>query len=467
MRHKLLPALMLCLSAGIWGVSCNDDVSGIGGSLAEGEIGITVDSAFTVSGSPVYVPEFDARSGTLLLGNLKCPEYGTLESSFVARLMPASSLDVPDTITEQQVDSMKLKLHYRKGAFTGDSITPMQLKVFRLTRQLPSDIKSSFDPKGYYDSSAPLGVKSYAATALGMKDSLLNRDNYGHIQVRLPLALAREIFKAYRTNPEVFQWPSEFAKYFPGIYVQNSFGSGNVVNITVAEIATYYRTHKMVTEVVDGVGVNKYVVARDSVTLLSTAPEVLSSNVLRYNPSPAVKSLAENGEALITAPGGYMTRISFPAQAILDRYWKSDFNLAVINNLVFTVPAEEISNSYGITPPPYLLMVKTKDLDSFFAENRTPDSKSSFWATYDTATKQYTFTSMREYIVGLMKKGASVEPEDADFTILAVNIVNSELVNNQGTIVTKCVPFLLRPAMCRLNLDEAKVKFTFSSQYIP
>lgn len=467
MRLRLLPIAALCMAAGLWSTSCQDETSIIGGTLTDGEINITVDSSFTITGESLYVPEFDARSGTLLLGNLECPEYGKLKSSFVARLMPATSLDVADSITALDVDSMKLKLSFQKGAFTGDSIAPMQLKVFRLTKQLPSDILSSFNPKGYYDPSSPLAVKNYSLTALGMKDTLINVDRYGHIAMNLPLQLARDIFTAYRTNPSVFQWPDEFAKYFAGIYVENSFGTGNIVNLTVGEVCTYYHYNKMVTQIVDGVAKPKYVNVADSVTLISTAPEVLSSNIINFTPSATLTSLAASGKALISAPCGYMTKIKFPAQKILDKYWSSDFNLAVINNLVLSIPAEKISNDYGINPPPYLLLIKTSELEEFFAQNKVPDNSSSFWGSYDSETETYTFTTMRQYIVDLMLAGKDVDPADEDFTIMAVNIVNSQLVNNQGTIVTKCVPYLLKPSMCRLDLDKAKVKFTFSSQYIP
>jgi len=467
MRKRLLPLAVICLAAGLGISSCEDETSVIGGSLVTDEVSISVDSSFTVTGAPEYLSEFDARSGNLLLGSLKCPEYGELKSSFVARLMPAVSLDVADSITALDVDSMKIKFSYRRNAFTGDSLAPMQLKVYQLTKQIPSDISSSFNPTGYFNPSAPLGVKNYAATALGMRDSLFLNDSYGHIAVKLPLQLGRDIFSAYRTNPSIFQWPQEFAKYFPGIYVESSFGSGCVLNITVAEIATYYHYNIKKAEIVDGVSHTVDVVTTDSVTLLSTAPETLSSNILRFTPSASIKSLADSGIPIVSAPVGYVTKIKFPAQQILDKYWSSDFNLAVINNLVFSVPATTINNDYGILPPPYLLMVKSSELHDFFAQNKVPDSKTSFWGSYDSDAGIYTFSTMRQYIVDLMLAGKSVAAEDEEFTIVPVNIVNSELANDQGTIVTKCVPYILRPAVCRLDLDNAKVKFTFSSQLIP
>lgn len=463
MRNKtLLTLLMSVILAGFF--ACNDDAGTIGGSLASGEVNIAVDSVFTVTGRSEAIPDFDARSGSLLIGKVSCPEFGDLSCSFVSQLMPAMAMDVNDTITVNAVDSMVLKLNYQRKAFTGDSLAPQQLKVYALKKQLPAGIKSDFDPTGYYDNSSLLGQKNYTTSALGMNDTVFLKDKYGHINVKMPLQLARDFFTAYRERKEIFAWPSTFSGYFPGIYVESSFGSGCIVNITVAEMSTYYHYNKMVTVVEDGTAHKREVEAKDSVTLFSTAPEVLSSNIMRVRISDYLRRLESDGKALIVVPGGYRTRLTFPAQAILDRYWKSDYNLAVINNLVLTLPAKKIRNDYGINPPPYLLLVKTSELENFFANNKIPDNKTSFWAGYSATTGDYTFTSMREYIVELMKKG-EVSPEDADFTIVPVNI-STETNIYKEVVVTRCTPFMQYPAMCELDLSSAKVKFTYSVQRI-
>lgn len=464
MRNKFL--LTILLAAVLTGFfACDDEAGTIGGSLASGEVRIAVDSLFTVTGESEYTPEFDARSNTLLVGKLRCPEFGDITSAFVSQLMPAMGMDVNDSITVNRVDSMVLKLNYKRGAFTGDSLAPQQLRVFALNKRLPSDISSDFDPSGYYDPSSPLGLKNYTASALGMNDTVFLKDQYGHINVKMPLKLAREFFTAYREKPEIFQWPSTFANYFPGLYVENTFGSGCIVNITVAEMATYYHYNKSVAVVEDGVVVYRDREVKDSVTLFSTAPEVLSSNIINVRISDLLKSKAAAGKALVVSPCGYRTRIKFPAQAILDKYWSSDFNLAVINNLMFTLPVNKIKNDYGINPPPYLLLIKSSELDEFFASNKVPDGKTSFWAGYSSTTGEYVFTSMREYIVDLMKKGGTVSEEDASFTIVPVMISTENDIYSQ-TVVTKCTPFVQRPVMCELDLDGAKVKFTYSIQKI-
>ena len=120
------------LSAGML-VSCQDDVSGMGGSLVSGEVTITVDSIQTaLECESVYYDSFDGRNSTKLLGRISVPEYGSLECSFVSQMMSATKMNIPDSIGVEDLDSMRLVLSVPRGSLTGDSLAPQQLKVFRL-----------------------------------------------------------------------------------------------------------------------------------------------------------------------------------------------------------------------------------------------------------------------------------------------------------------------------------------------
>lgn len=443
--------------------SCNED-STIGSSLSRGEVTIEVDSIFSVTGKSSLSPELDSKTITQLIGRLSVPEYGDLHCTFVSQLMPAAAMDIPDSITSEMVDSIRLRFRLSNGAFTGDSLAPQKLQVFRLNKQLPSDITNSFDPAGYYDATSILGEKSYTASALGMLDTVYKTQSRS-IWVNMPKKFALDVFDAYRNNPDIFSWPDKFIEYFPGLYVEQSFGRGLVVNITNTEMITYYHHRGKTTVVEDGVAVSKDTTIVDSATLFSVSPEIISSNNIRMRIADSLKQRIDNSEPILISPCGYNVEINFPAQEILNRYWSSGFNLAVINNLTLSIPVDEIKNDYGITPPPYLLLVKTKDLENFFANNEIPDDKESFWATYDSTTRRYTFTSMRDYIVELMRNGSEVAPEDTQFTIVPVSI-STETTTSQSAVVSDCSPYIAHPAMCKLKLDEAKVKFTFSKQVI-
>lgn len=476
--------------------ACQNETPTVGSSLAAGEVHIALDSLIwdgnshwiyrgedstlvtcpKLQRSTDYDVSVDSRSTTNLIGRLSVPEYGDLNCSFVSRLMCAKSLAIPDSIPLEQVDSMSLILSVPRGELTGDSLAPQQLRVFRLTESLPIDIDNTFDPTGYYNPDEPLGSKSYTLSALGMSDSIYSKLSYINVEIPMTREMAQSTVKAYRDNPETFQWPQSFEKYFHGIYVEPSFGRGCVANIAATNFVIFYNYNTVqtvtTTDTTYTEGVNKAV----AVGVFESSPIVLSSNNITYKPSDYLRSLADQGESIITSPGGYRVKLQFPGRQLVDIYRQSQSKLSVVANLTFSIPAEEIPNDYGLTPPPYLLMVKTSKLDEFLASNSLPDNKNSFYATYDSTNRRYAFSSMRSYIVDLIENG--VNDEDLDFTIIPVNLTlesnsssSSSYYNYYGYSsgsttysVTKCTPYILKPTMCRLLLDKAQTVFTYSSQ---
>ncbi len=457
--------LLTCAAA----TSCNEDeTSNIGSSLTQGEVTITVDStAFDLNAYPVYRQRYDTRSTVNLLGRLEVPEYGSLSCSFVSQLLPAAALAIPDSITESHVDSMKMVIQVPRGSLTGDSLAPQQLRVFRLNRQLPSDISNQFDPTGYYDPATPIGTRSYTLSAIAASDSLFTKATAIPISVTLPREEAVTTYRAYRDRPEIFQWPTEFAKFMPGIYVEQNFGRGCVANISKSFFLLYWHYHIQRNVMIDSVSTPKWVLMKDSVAVFTTAPEVLSSNNITYTPSEVLEQRTANGESIITTPGGYEARITFPAQAILNRYHAQDFNMAVINGLSMSLPAAAIPNDFNIGVAPYLLMVKTSEIDDFFANGRKPDDKTSFYATYDSSKGSYEFKNMRQYMLDLVAKG-KVDETDTDFTLMPVYLTieyeKSQYSSTVLTYVTSCTPYIYAPTMTRLYTDRAMICFTFSQQ---
>ena len=110
MKSTLLSLPFAAFALASLAVACDDDENKIGPSLSTGEVNITIDSlTFDLHATPIDQKDFDARSGNLLLGNLNVPEYGDLNCSFVTRLMCASGLNVPDSLSApDRVDSARL-----------------------------------------------------------------------------------------------------------------------------------------------------------------------------------------------------------------------------------------------------------------------------------------------------------------------------------------------------------------------
>ena len=144
MNKKLISCLTVALATvSLFFTACDDDTSGIGNSISSSEISINVDSlAYNLHASTIQAPVLESRSAYTLIGSVKVPEYGSLSCSYVTQFLPSETLNIPDSISSADIDSVKMILTVPKRYITGDSLAPQQLKVYSLIKQLPSDISS-------------------------------------------------------------------------------------------------------------------------------------------------------------------------------------------------------------------------------------------------------------------------------------------------------------------------------------
>lgn len=451
--------------------ACTDDTIGV--SITDGVSSIIEDSSFVLTGHSVRNDRVQMRTSTKMLGTLRADGFGDLTAEAVTSWMPAMSIDTAGTKAEW-IDScrLKLRLPYRNG-FTGDSLAPMRLNVYRLNRNLPSPIYSDFDPTGYYDSSDLLASESYSPTSGWMEvatsyvSSTLEYDTVRVISVPMPVELGRELFNIYKNDPAKFASPKAFADVFPGIYITNSYGSGHVVNIKATELDVYYRQYVQLSDTTDTI-----YPARCQSYLAST-PEVVSDNIIRFNIDDAITSMINQGAAMIVAPAGYEVEVRFPIQDIIDKY-KANIagSQSVINTLTLTLPVSVPETQYNITPPTYLLMVKSSKKDTFINGDSLTNNKDSFYAIYNAANKEYIFTGLRDYIINIINnQGGIATEEDINFTITPVDVTtysysSSYYYGSTTSAVTKISPMISRPAIARLLLDQAKIKITYSKQIV-
>ena len=453
--------------------ACQDENTTIGSVIASGEVEITIDTFyFDLNGKAIRLENFDSKTGNLMIGNIQSQEYGSLNCSFVTRLMCAAKLEVDDSLFyADRVDSCKLVLGAERKGIIGDSLAPQRLTVYKLTKQLPGDITNNFDPEGFYDPSSPFASRSYTVSQISSKDSSFYKESFIDINVNLPVEFGRQIFEEYKNNPEIFQWPQTMAKDFlPGLFVKSTFGKGCIANITDLYVAVFYHSLAETTTITD----NDTIVSQKHVNHVAypftVSPEVLSSNNITYQPSESIqeKNNTNDGEVVITTPGGYIGNFVFPAQTLIDRYYEKNTHLSTVNDLLLYIPGNPFSEEVGISNATNLLMVKKSEYEDFFAKNKVPDNLSSFTGVYDSKKGRYYFTTLRNYFLELLTKG-SITQEDIEFVLVPVEI-ETETTNSyygQGTTyVTKCVPYTSKPTMTLLKTNEAMVTFSFSTQMI-
>lgn len=460
--NKYLTILAAALMAGsaVLTPSC-DDSSDIGNSITQDSVTIVVDTTFTLTGQSVSNARVLSRSVTQMIGRVDAPGFGSLSSDIVTQFMPSNILDTVG-VGVNDIDSLRLVMMLNLGEYTGDSVAPLGLEIYPLTRQLPSPIYSDFDPTGYYDTSKRYASLIYNASAVGESDSVKDL-GYRMLAVTLPRDLAKGLYSAYRNNPQTYSTPSDFANVFPGLYIKNSFGNGRVTRIASTTMHLYY--HKTYYDE----SIEKDTTVLCAGNYFAVTPEIVTNNNIKLEIAPEIKARVAQGQSIIMAPAGLDVQFRFPGIEIIEKY-RADISkgLGVINTVGISIPVEEITNKYSIKPPTYLLMTLSKDKEAFFQENKIPDNKTSFYATYNSTSGTYEFSGLRDYLLDLLKKD-EIKDEDITFTLTPVSVsyeTNSSYYYGSTTTVSGIVPYVSTPVMARLLIEKSKIKLVYSKQTI-
>lgn len=456
--------LLSCATVILTMAAC--DENNIGNSILDSDSYLIVDSTFTISGESVENTKIQSRSVSQLLGRLNNSEYGDLQSDIVTEFMPVSEIDTTG-VSVNDIDSIKMHFLIPMGSYTGDSITPMRVSVYKLNKNLPYPIYSDFDPSQYYSKSDLLGSSTYTMTMLGQKDTLYTTSSssstkiyFRAVDIDLPLSLGRDFYNKYKTNPEIYRNAEEFAKYFPGVYATTTYGNGRVINIGGTQINLYYKKHSTTEEG------NDTVIAKTG-QYYGVSPQVISNNNIRLVPSKEIKSMISNGDVIVQAPAGYEAKVKLPTRKIVEKFNTLSKNgQTVLNSVSLSIPAESIKNDKNISVPTYLLFIKASEKDEFFKDFKLNDNITSFYAQYSSSTKSYTF-SIREFVKQFLS-GSEITDADEEFMIVPVDIefetVSSGYYSTSSQqVVTSITPQISKPAMVKLNFAKARVVATFSN----
>ena len=451
-KGLLAGALAAFVAAG-----CGDEGT-IGSSLLEDEVQIIVDSSFTVSGQSVPMGKVQPRTLTDLIGDITIPNYGRISSNIVAQFVPAVALDTAN-FNSADIDSAFINFLYYPGGYVGDSIVPMGLTVYPLTKQLPADLDTDFDPAGYYNPAKTLASGVFSPSTLdNPKEAALTVRS---VELKLPIDFARQLFDAFVANPSDYQNGVVFTRnVFPGIYAASTFGSGRMMHFERTSITMNF------TKYTTNTTTNKTDTTLVEQEYYAVSPEVINNNNLTVDLDPALLRRITDGETMIIAPAGYNARVRFPAPEIMAAYRAHGGLLAVLNTVSLEIPADTIATN-GLAPAPnYVLLVLEKDLDEFFDQNKLPDNKTSFYAAFDGSSRSYTFSGLATYIKDLLDSETEVKEEDYTFCLVPVTVNFEQDMTSYATtyIVSEVIPYIDGPAVAVLNLDGAKVKLTYSKQ---
>jgi hypothetical protein len=301
----------------------------------------------------------------------------------------------------------------------------------------------------------PLGQQAYSPHDLHISDSVWNlttSDNnyyYPRVKISLPKSLGQKFYDETVNHPSSFATQQSFNEFFPGLYVTNTFGSGNILIVSSTALAIHYRYLTASSSgAIDSI-VNTY-------EIFTVTPEVIQLNNFR---NTDISHLLEPNDSYtyMKTPAGIFTRITIPTKEILSRIKGrrvNNFHLALK-----AMPQEDWA--YALTPPDYLLLLPEDSLATFFREGRVPNSVTSYVSSQYTSLT-YDFGNLAPLLNYLIAN----EPEKEEMNFLVIPIEMTTQQDYYGNTVASSINYYLKPSGVRLRKESETLHFqVITSKY--
>lgn len=451
MKSKAFCKILALLFFTLFAVSCNETLDDIGFSILpeEDRIHVNVDT-LDLRASTVQVDSIFSRVWYPVLGEYMDPVFGSIKSDYVGEFYFPEGSGFHDGAS---IDSVRVQLSYM--TMMGDSLSPMSLSVYELTKSLKGVSNYSHtDPKKYADMSAPKGTQTFTGRNSTYRTETTASGGYVkvyEINVMLPKALGEKFLAEYNKEGHgKLVNPDTFREFFPGLYFTTTFGKSTILNITSSSLMVHY-------QYMDKNGSStKEDTIRTSALNLYITPEVTQFTHIENKND---QLLVENDDhTFVKSPAGVITRITFPfSQPKVGEKLKSQ-TLNLANLTVYALPEPNEETMIKLTPPSHLLLVNKDSLAGFFENKKLPDNTTGFLSgKFDQQTYSYSFGNISS-MVNHYKEKHQGQPFDLDYYLIPVDVTFASdqygnMTNNPLSVQNK-----MWPSAVRLNKREGRLK---------
>lgn len=424
---------------------CNDELSEVGSSIQpDGDKSFVYVDSFQLSAKTVLMDSVYARTTSGLLGEIYDPLYGNIKSDYLCQFYCPENYQFQNTPLNGVIDSMDLRIFY--SSWVGDSLTPMQVTVYPITTVPERNFYTNVDPEKYCDMQTVLGQKMYTAYDVTISDSVRNgltSTTYTPVvRVKLPTEIGQDFYNETVNNPSSFENQDAFNQYFPGLYITNTFGSGNLLTVYQTSFFIYYRY-----TVEGSAGQDSIVNGREQ---FNVTREVIQLNhVANANLEPLL--LPDEKYTYMRTPAGVYTELTLPITEI-----KETVGSRFLNNLPLTLHAMPQENwDYAFEPPSYLLLLPTDSVKGFFEQNKVENNETAFLSgIYDSSTRTYTFGNISNLIKYQLENAPD---EDLQVSVIPVSR-ETQSDSYSGTEYTVTLSNYMLPSGVKIVKDNDYMK---------
>lgn len=512
----LLSILLAAQSLFLATISCSDDMGALGESVRPSDDGITVKAmSFNVNTYTGYRDSIYVRTGYPLVGNITDPDFGQVTASYLAQFYTSSKMGLDernsadsltfgilrtsapkelgydwddyhykpwDSIVGNKLDSMTVRIYYR--TYYGDSLTPMQLSVYRLNPKvdfetLPEkEFYSNNDFSDLYSENNIIGRKGFTSANRELSDSVRELSDYmPYIEIKLKDDLKDQFYRLCveaaiardKNNPHRSEFSDIFTdqkamreKFLSGLCVKPTFGDGVMIKVFYTAIYFFYSSFHRYD--VDGTllrnsaddGDSSYVV--DHVKYMAVTPDVIQMSGYKMVDDNMDQRMNEKDTAYITSPQGYYSIIDLPVGEIINTMEDDPLRIPgdssyFLNASNFYLQAYKPKGTLlSNTPTPTVLMVEKASMTEFFEKGKLPDGTTSCYAQYkcDSVPNAnypttdgiyyYSFGNIAPVITGLAEKHGwsknGLKKIPRDLTVPMAIIPIDATTNTTGTVLS-------------------------------
>ncbi|MDR0543634.1 MAG: DUF4270 domain-containing protein [Dysgonamonadaceae bacterium] len=465
------------LSGLIYLISCDDSIDRVGMGIQPDEDKIrTYGDSLPISGTTVKDPVLYAKTMNGLLGNFHDPAYGELKAGYICQFYPAQGfgtqerVDSMDLFTGGKIDSIQLKILY--SAYVGDSLSPMEVSVYPVRESTPltENYYTPLNPADYCDLNTLLGKKAYTARDLNISDSLnlanITNGNYKVVSVSLSRELGQKFYDEYKAclkDPSrlTFKTPEAMAKFFPGLYVKSTLGSGCLLEVEKTDIFIY---SSWIRKVADTTQVDNY--RTDTlvgVAVLDATKEVIQLNEYIGSHDEQLWEVSNAEKMYVKTPAGIFAQLSIPTSEIKQKIGNRKFSNVRLSieaeppgdgqyNWVFpgTAAASKLSMSQS-----KLLLIEPDSIKTFFEKQKTADGVTSYFTTFDASAYAYTFSNIANVIQYAIDK--NIDPLVLRLVPVEVAYYTASSSYYATTAVDYAASHYLFPSAVTLKKDKLKI----------